>query len=155
MVTSSIVLFMIATVSSVSWLMAVEGAGTTFVAALKAVSTEPWVILLMINAGLLFLGCLVESGAILILMTPILLPLVTSLGIDPIHFGVVIVLNLMIGVATPPVGMSLFVVAHVARIPLEGVMRAVIPFLIPLLVVLVLVTYVPALSLWLPNLLFR
>jgi len=155
MVTSSIVLFMIATVSSVSWLMAVEGAGTTFVAALKAVSTEPWVILLMINAGLLVLGCLVESGAILILMTPILLPLVTSLGIDPIHFGVVIVLNLMIGVATPPVGMSLFVVAHVARIPLEGVMRAVLPFLVPLLVVLVLVTYVPSLSLWLPNQLFR
>ncbi len=155
MVTSSIVLFMIATVSSVSWLMAVEQAGTAFVAALKSVSTDPWVILLMINAGLLVLGCLVESGAILILMTPILLPLVTSLGIDPIHFGVVIVLNLMIGVATPPVGMSLFVVAHVARIPLEGVMRAVIPFLFPLFVVLMLVTYVPSLSLWLPGQLFR
>ncbi|MFS8085429.1 MAG: TRAP transporter large permease [Acidobacteriota bacterium] len=155
MVTSSIVLFMIATVSSVSWLMTVEQAGPAFVAALKAVSREPWIILLLINAGLLVLGCLVESGAILILMTPILLPLITSLGIDPVHFGVVIVLNLMIGVATPPVGMSLFVVAHVARIPLDGVMRAVLPFLVPLLVVLVLVTFVPSLSLWLPSLLFH
>ena len=154
MVTSSIVLFMIATVSGVSWLMTIEQAGPAFVSAMTAISTEPWVVLLMINIGLLIAGSLVESGAILILMTPILLPLITTLGIDPIHFGVVIVLNLMIGVATPPVGMSLFVVAHVAKIPLEGVMRAVLPFLIPLIVVLVVVTYVPQLSLWLPGLLF-
>lgn len=154
MVTSSIVLFMIATVSGVSWLMTVEQAGPAFVSALTAISTEPWVVLLMINVGLLIAGCLVESGAILILMTPILLPLIVSLGIDPIHFGVVIVLNLMIGVATPPVGMSLFVVAHVSKIPLEGVMRAVLPFLVPLFIVLGVVTYVPQLSLWLPGLLF-
>jgi tripartite ATP-independent transporter DctM subunit len=154
MVTSSIVMFMIATVSGVSWLMTVEQAGPTFVAALTAISTEPWVVLLMINIGLLIAGCLVEAGAILILMTPILLPLILSLGIDPVHFGVIIVLNLMIGVATPPVGMSLFVVAHVAKIPLDGVMRAVLPFLIPLVFVLFVVTYVPWLSMWLPGLLF-
>lgn len=155
MVTSSIVMFMIATVSGVSWLMTVEQAGPTFVKALTAISTEPWVVLLMINIGLLIAGCLVEAGAILILMTPILLPLILTLGIDPIHFGVIIVLNLMIGVATPPVGMSLFVVAHVAKIPLDGVMRAVIPFLVPLIVVLFVVTYVPWLSMWLPGLLFN
>jgi tripartite ATP-independent transporter DctM subunit len=154
MVTSSIVLFMIATVSAVSWMMTVEQAGATFAGAITAVSREPWVVLLLLNIGLLILGCLVESGAILILMTPILLPLAVSLGVDPVHFGVIIVLNLMIGVATPPVGMSLFVVAHVAKIPLEGVMRAVLPFLVPLILVLALVTYVPAVSLWLPSLLF-
>jgi tripartite ATP-independent transporter DctM subunit len=155
MVTSSIVLFMIATVSAVSWMMTVEQAGTAFTGAITAISREPWVVLLLLNIGLLILGCLVESGAILILMTPILLPLAVSLGVDPVHFGVIIVLNLMIGVATPPVGMSLFVVAHVAKIPLEGVMRAVLPFLVPLILVLALVTYVPALSLWLPSLLFN
>jgi len=155
MVTSSIVLFMIATVSAVSWMMTVEQAGAAFTGAITAVSREPWVVLLLLNVGLLILGCLVESGAILILMTPILLPLAVSLGVDPVHFGVIIVLNLMIGVATPPVGMSLFVVAHVAKIPLEGVMRAVLPFLVPLILVLALVTYVPAMSLWLPSLLFN
>jgi tripartite ATP-independent transporter DctM subunit len=154
MVTSSIVMFMIATVTGVSWLMTVEQAGPTFVKALTTLTTEPWIVLFLINIGLLVAGCLVESGAILILMTPILLPLIVSLGIDPVHFGVIIVLNLMIGVATPPVGMSLFVVAHVARIPLDSVMRAVLPFLIPLVLVLVLVTYVPWLSMWLPSLLF-
>jgi tripartite ATP-independent transporter DctM subunit len=154
MVTSSIVLFMIAAVTGVSWLMTVEQAGPAFVRALTALSTEPWVVLLLINIGLLIAGCLIESGAILILMTPILLPLIVSLGIDPVHFGVVIVLNLMIGVATPPVGMSLFVVAHVSKIPLDSVMRAVLPFLIPLILILVLVTYVPWLSMWLPSLLF-
>lgn len=154
MVTSSIVLFMIATVSAVSWMMTVEQAGAAFAAAITYISREPWVVLLLLNIGLLILGCLVESGAILILMTPILLPIAVSLGIDPVHFGVIIVLNLMIGVATPPVGMSLFVVAHVARIPLEGVMRAVLPFLVPLILVLALVTYLPAMSLWLPSLLF-
>ena len=154
MVTSSIVLFMIATVSAVSWMMTVEQAGAAFAGAITFVSREPWVVLLLLNIGLLILGCLVESGAILILMTPILLPLAVSFGLDPVHFGVIIVLNLMIGVATPPVGMCLFVVAHVARVPVEGVMRAVLPFLVPLILVLALVTYVPAVSLWLPSLLF-
>lgn len=154
MVTTAIGLFIISTVSSFSWVLVVEQAGDRFVAAIRAMTENPYLVLLAINVVLLVLGALVEAGAVLILMTPILLPLIESVGIDPVHFGVVMVLNLMIGCATPPVGMSLFVAAHVAEIRVEAVMRAVLPFLIPLLLTLLLVTYWPAASLYLPSLAF-
>lgn len=95
-----------------------------------------------------------EAGVALILLVPILVPVLNVVGIDLIHFGVLMTLNLMIGVATPPVGMGLFVVSHVADIRIEELMRAVLPFLLPPIAVLLLVTYVPALVTWLPNLIF-
>ncbi len=117
-------------------------------------TSDPIVVLLIINIALLVMGALMEAGAVLIIMTPILLPLAVSVGVDPLHLGVVMVLNLMIGVATPPVGMSLFVTAHVAGIPLERLIRAILPFLVPLIVALGVVTYWPGLVLFLPRLLF-
>ena len=154
MVTTAIVTFIISNVSAFSWLLVINRAGDAFVASVLAISERPWVVLLLINAALLFLGALIEAGAVLILMTPILLPLALTIGVDPVHFGVIMVLNLMIGVATPPVGMGLFVTAHVARIPVETMMRAILPFLVPLFIALALVTYWPALVLFLPDLLY-
>lgn len=153
MLTTAIVTFIISNVSAFSWILAVSHAGDRFVSAVHDLTGNQAVVLLIVNLALLVLGALVEAGAVLIIATPILLPLATSVGVDPVHFGVIIVLNLMIGVATPPVGMSLFVTAHIAGIPLERMMRAILPFLIPLIVALAMVTYWPQAVLYLPRLL--
>jgi TRAP-type C4-dicarboxylate transport system permease large subunit len=111
-------------------------------------------ILLMINVFLLIVGCFMEGLAALIILVPVFLPIIQSVGVDPVHFGVVMVLNLMIGTLTPPVGIVLFVVARVANLPFEVVTRTTAPFLIPLIAVLILITLFPPLVLWLPNLVF-
>jgi len=154
MITTGIVTFVISNVSAFSWILAISHAGEAFVESVRGLTDNPLLILLIINVCLLVLGALIEAGAVLIIMTPILLPLAVSAGVDPVHFGVIMVLNLMIGVATPPVGMSLFVTAHVARIPLEAMIRAILPFLVPLFAALIVVTNWPQLILFLPRLLF-
>ncbi|PRY22247.1 tripartite ATP-independent transporter DctM subunit [Aliiruegeria haliotis] len=154
MTTAAIVTFIISTVSGFSWVLAVSKAGDAFVDGITSLTSNPVMILLLINVGLLVIGALIEAGAVLILMTPILLPLAVTIGVDPVHFGAIMVLNLMIGVATPPVGMSLFVASHVADIPIERLMRAVLPFLVPLFAALAIVTYSPGLVMWLPRLVF-
>jgi tripartite ATP-independent transporter DctM subunit len=154
MVTTAIVLFVMAAVSALSWTLVITQSATALATGIRAVSDNPLVFLMLVNLLLLFLGSFVEDGAVLILMTPILVPIATSLGVDPVHFGIVMVLNLMIGVALPPVGMSLFVTAHVAGIPVERMFRAVLPFVWPMLITLLIVTYWPRLVLLVPSLLF-
>ncbi len=154
MITTAIVLFIIANVSALSWILVITQAASALGDGIRAVSDNPLVFLMMVNLLLLFLGSFIEDGAVLILMTPILVPIATSMGIDPVHFGVVMVLNLMIGVALPPVGMSLFVTAHVAGIPVERMFRAVLPFIWPMMITLLVVTYWPRLVLFIPSLLF-
>lgn len=121
--------------------------------ALLSVSDERWVILLLINVLLLALGCFMEGLAIMLLTVPVLLPLVMQLGVDPVHFGVIVVMNLMIGLIHPPFGMALFVVAKVGDIPYRDLAWAIWPFVIPLLVVLLVCTYWPWIVMVLPNLL--
>ena len=141
MVTTAIVLFIIANVSALSWTLVITQSASELAAGIRAISDNPLVFLMLVNLLLLFLGSFIEDGAVLILMTPILVPIATSLGVDPVHFGVIMVLNLMIGVALPPVDMSLFVTAHVAGIPVERMFRAVLPFVWPMLITLLIVTY--------------
>lgn len=154
MVTTAIVLFIIANVSSLSWVLVITQSAQMLASGILAVSGNPLVFLLLVNLLLIFLGSFIEDGAVLMLMTPILVPIALPLGIDPVHFGVVMVLNLMIGVALPPVGMSLFVTAHVAGITVERMFRAIIPFIPPMLISLLIVTYWPKLVLYIPSLLF-
>jgi tripartite ATP-independent transporter DctM subunit len=118
-----------------------------------AVSDEPWVFMLMVNIVMLILGTVVDAVAAILVTVPVLLPIAVSLGIDPVYFGVVMIINLMIGLLTPPVGSVLFVTASVTGRPVEEVFRGIVPFLIPLLAVLVLVSAFPAVSLWLPKVL--
>lgn len=117
-------------------------------------STNPLVILLLVNVLLLVVGCFMESIAALLILVPILVPVAMKVGIDPIQFGVIFVLNLMIGTLTPPVGIVLFVVSKVAELPLERVTRAAAPFLVPLVGVLAAITLWPPLTTWLPGLVF-
>src|SRR5205085_9271847 len=120
-----------------------------------AFTKSPWVFLLLANVLMLFVGCFLEPTAAITILVPILLPIVQKLGIDPVHFGLVMVLNLMIGLLHPPMGMVLFVLARVARLSIERTTMAILPWLVPLLLSLILITYVPEISLWLPRTFFR
>jgi TRAP-type C4-dicarboxylate transport system permease large subunit len=113
------------------------------------------VFLLLANLLMLFVGCFLEPTAAILILVPVLLPVVQQLGIDPVHFGLVMVLNLMIGLLHPPMGMVLFVLARIANLSIEKTTMAIVPWLIPLLFSLLLITYVPQISLWLPQLLMR
>jgi TRAP-type C4-dicarboxylate transport system permease large subunit len=116
-----------------------------------SVTADPMMFLLLANLLMLFVGCFLEPTAAITILVPILLPIVHKLGIDPVHFGLVMVLNLMIGLLHPPMGLVLFVLARVAKLSVERTTMAILPWLLPLLASLALVTYIPAISLWLPN----
>lgn len=145
--------FIIAASSLFAWILAREGIPQAVAKAFVALSSEPWIILLMINVLLLILGCFLEPIVVLLLMVPILAPLVNAAGIDPVHFGVVLTLNLMIGLLTPPVGTIMFIMMGIANVSMEEFVRELAPFLAALLGVLLLITYVPGVVLFLPNLL--
>jgi C4-dicarboxylate transporter, DctM subunit len=116
------------------------------------ITTEPMLILLVINLFLLFVGMFMETAAIIMLLGPILAPIAVSVGVDPVHFGVLMVVNLTIGMATPPVGVNLFVAAPIMGTTLERISKSIIPLLGAMLLALVLITYIPQIVLWLPNL---
>jgi tripartite ATP-independent transporter DctM subunit len=137
------------------WILTSEQIPQAIAAAMLALTTNKYLIILMINILLLFVGTFMETIAALIILFPPLLAVATQVGIDPIHFATFAVLNLMIGLTTPPVGVCLFVAANIAKISLGAITKAIWPFLLCNILILLLVSYVPALSLWLPSLLFR
>ena len=149
--TTAIVMLLIGTSMSMSWIMAYENIPQNITAALLSVSDSKIVILLIINLILLFVGIFMDMTPAVLIFTPIFLPVVTELGMDPTHFGIVMVLNLCIGLCTPPVGAVLFVGVGVAGTTIQKVIRPLMPFFIAMLVALILVTYIPELSLWLPR----
>ena len=148
--TTAMVLLIIGMASAFGWLMAYLHVAQISLEWMQSVSSNPYVILLMINLVLLFLGTFMDMSPLIIITTPIFLPVVSAFGIDPVHFGVIMILNLGIGLNTPPLGPVQFVAAAVAKITIWEAMRSVWPFYAAGLVVLGLVTYIPALSLWLP-----
>lgn len=152
-ITSANTLFIIGTSTLFTYVLVKEGASRAIADFILNISSNPVVILLIINIVLLILGMFMEPGAILTLMLPVLLPIVKDLNIDLVHFGVVMVLNLMIGQVTPPFGVCLFVISDIAKIKLDQLYKSILPFLIPLIIVLLLCTYVPSIVTWLPNLL--
>ena len=145
------VMFIIALSAPFGWVLIQQQIPNAILQALLSISTEAWVVLLIINIVLLILGMFIEGIALMIIAYPVLMPVVVSLGIDPIHFGVILVLNLMIGLVTPPVGLCLYVVAGIAKIPISEITRELWPYLLGLIVSLLLITYIPQISLWLPN----
>ncbi len=147
------VMFIIALAAPFGWVLIQQQIPNAILTALLGLSTEKWAILLIICVALLILGMFIEGVALMIIAFPVLMPVVQSIGVDPIHFGVILVLTLMIGLVTPPVGLCLYVVSGVARVPIPEIVREIWPYLLGLIVSLLLVTYVPAISLWLPNLL--
>jgi len=153
--TTAVVLLVVGSAAIFAWILTSNRVPEQFAAGLLAISDRPWVLLLLINLILLGVGCFMETVAAITIMVPVLLPIAVALGIDPVHFGVIMVLNLMLGLLTPPVGMVLYVLARVAKIPFEQCVAGTAPFLVPLVIVLLLVTFIPGITLWLPTLIYR
>lgn len=152
LVVTAVIMFIISNAAIFGWLVAALQMPQKIVTLLTASISSRWLILIMINLFLLLVGTFMETTASLIILTPVLLPLAKQIGLDPIHFGAIMVLNLVIGLTTPPLGVCLFVSSGIAGISLERLSRAMIPFLLAAILVLLLVTYIPALSMWIPQL---
>lgn len=150
--TTAIVMLLIGTSMSMSWIMAYENIPQNITEFLLSISDNKIIILLLINLILLFVGIFMDMTPAVLIFTPIFLPVVTELGMDPTHFGIIMVLNLCIGLCTPPVGSVLFVGVGVGGTTIQKVIKPLMPLFIAMIVSLILVTYVPALSLWLPGL---
>ncbi|AUC54929.1 C4-dicarboxylate ABC transporter permease [Sagittula sp. P11] len=148
--TSSMVLLVIGSAAAFGWLLAYLRVPADLVSWMKGLSDNPILIMLLLNVALLFLGTFMDMSPLIVITTPIFLPVATAYGVDPVQFGIILILNLGIGLCTPPVGAVLFVGCAVGRIRIGEVIRTIWPFYLASLAVLMLVTYVPALSLWLP-----
>ncbi len=149
--TTSTVLFIVAAASIFGWMLTATGVTTDIATWVLGFTKEAWVFLLLANLLMLFVGCFLEPTAAITILVPILLPIAVQLGIDPVHFGLVMVLNLMIGLLHPPMGLVLFVLARVAGLSFERTTMAILPWLVPLLLSLAIITYMPQLVLWLPK----
>ncbi len=150
--TTAIVLLLVGTSIGLSWIMAYENIPQNVSEGLLSISENPIVILLVINLILLFVGVFMDMTPAVLIFTPIFLPIVTTqLGLSPIHFGIIMVLNLSVGLCTPPVGSVLFIGCSVAKVRIESVVKPLLPMFIAMVIVLLLVTYIPQLSLWLPG----
>lgn len=150
--TTGSVLLIVASASLFSWIIAIERGPDLLSALLLGVSDNPAVFLLLVNVIVLGVGMFVDPTSALLILVPILLPAATALGIDPLHLGMVLIVNLMIGLLTPPVGIVLYVMSAVAGLRFAEVVRGTLPFLAPLIAVLALLTYLPELTLFLPRL---
>ncbi len=152
--TTATVLFIVAAASIFGWMLTATGVTSAISSWVLAFTKEPWVFLLLANLLMLFVGCFLEPTAAITILVPILVPICQQLGIDLVHFGLVMVLNLMIGLLHPPMGMVLFVLARVAQLSVERTTMAILPWLVPLLGSLVVITYAPGLVLWLPKMFY-
>lgn len=145
------ILIIICGAAAFSWLVTMMGMTDALSHALTSLTDNKYIMLLILNIAFLIIGMFMEALAVMTITVPFLIPLMSSFGIDPVHLGVVLVLNLMIGLCTPPVGTSLFICAKTANITIEQMYKAILPFLIPLIIVLLMITYIPGIVTWLPS----
>ncbi|WP_050521557.1 TRAP transporter large permease [Pseudorhodobacter wandonensis] len=149
--TTASIMMIVATSTIFAWILTANQVAETFAVHLLDFTQDKTMILLIMMAIVLVIGCFMETIAAITILTPVLLPVAISVGVDPVHFGIILILNLMIGLLTPPVGMVLYVLAKVSGVPFERCVTATLPFLVPLLIVLLMLTFIPELSMWLPS----
>ncbi len=149
--TTASVLFIVTAASIFAWLLTVSNTAQIMSDAILSLTQNKWVFLVLVNLLLLFIGCFLDTIAAITIVVPILLPIALKLGVDPIHFGLIMVLNLMIGLLHPPLGMVLFVLSRVAKLSVERTTMAILPWLVPLFAALIAITFIPELTLWLPR----
>ncbi len=149
--TTASVLFIVTAASIFAWLLTVSQAAQVFSDFVFSLTDNKWVFLILVNLLLLAIGCFLDTIAAITIMVPILMPIIAKFDIDPVHFGLVLTLNLMIGLLTPPVGVVMFVLSRISGLSIERTTMAILPWLAPLLIALLVITFVPALSLWLPT----
>ena len=151
--TTAIVMFLVGASQAMSWVLAYENVPQMVSSGLLSLTENPIITLLIINCLLLVVGTFMDMTPAVLIFTPISLPVVMSMGIDPVHFGIVMIANLCIGLCTPPVGTCLFIGCSVGGVPLSKVIRPLLPFFGAMVIGLLLITYLPSISLWLPRLL--
>ncbi len=149
--TTASVLFIVTAASIFAWLLTVSNTAQILSDAILGLTQNKWIFLILVNLLLLFIGCFLDTIAAITIVVPILLPIALKLGVDPIHFGLIMTLNLMIGLLHPPLGMVLFVLSRVAKLSVEQTTMAILPWLVPLFAALIAITFVPELTLWLPR----
>ena len=149
--TTASVLFIVTAASIFAWLLTVSQAAQYFSDFVFSLTDNKWTFLILVNLLLLAIGCFLDTIAAITIMVPILMPIIAKFDIDPVHFGLVLTLNLMIGLLTPPVGVVMFVLSRISGLSIERTTMAILPWLVPLLAALAIITFVPALSLWLPT----
>lgn len=149
--TTASVLFIVTAASIFAWLLTVSQTAQLLSDLILGFTQNKWVFLILVNLLLLFIGCFLDTIAAITIVVPILLPIALKLGIDPIHFGLIMTLNLMIGLLHPPLGMVLFVLSRVAKLSVERTTMAILPWLAPLFAALIAITFIPELTLWLPR----
>ncbi|WP_319529651.1 TRAP transporter large permease [uncultured Cohaesibacter sp.] len=147
---TAVILFIAAAATPLSWVLGIEQAPQIIVEFISGVTSTPWVVLLILNIALLIVGMFMDTIAVIIILVPILLPLLQAMQIDLTQFGVVLLINLVLGQLTPPVGVLLFVAMTISKVSLVQVFKETVPFFLSLLVALMLITYIPEISLWLP-----
>lgn len=152
-VTTSTIMFILASAGLFGWILTREGIPQTVAQFFMSISDNPIIFLLLVNVFLLIVGMFMETNASIIILAPLLVPVAMQLGIDPVHFGIIMIVNLAIGMCTPPLGINLFISAQLAKINLLQITRGMIPFYIVLIVTLMVITYIPQISMFLPNLL--
>lgn len=153
--TTAAIMLIVGSATIFAWILTANQAAALFAELLLSISDNKYIILLMIMVAVLIIGLFMETIAAISILVPVLLPISAQIGVDPVHLGIIVILNLMIGLLTPPVGMVLFVLSKVSNVPFEACVRATLPFLVPLVIVLLLLTFFPQLSLFLPELLYR
>lgn len=149
--TTASVLFIVTAASIFAWLLTVSQAANALSTLIFSITDNKWVFLILVNLLMLFVGCFLDTIAAITILVPILLPIVLKLGIDPVHFGLIMTLNLMIGLLHPPLGMVLFVLSRVAKLSVERTTMAILPWLVPLFAALLAITFIPEITLWLPR----
>ena len=146
------IMLIVASANVFAWILTRERIPQGISEFVLEMNLDPIVLLILLNILILLLGMILDAAAILILVTPVVVPAIVALGIDPVHFGIVMIINMMIGLLTPPVGLALFIVSNIARTPIAAVARETIPYVLAFLMILMLVTYIPQLTLWIPDL---
>ena len=149
--TTASVLFIVTAASVFAWLLTVSQAAQLMSDAILGFTDNKWVFLILVNILVLVIGCFLDTIAAITIIVPILLPIAVRLGVDPVHFGLILTLNLMIGLLHPPLGMVLFVLSRVAKLSVERTTMAILPWLVPLFIALFVITFIPAVTLWLPT----
>ena len=153
--TTAAIMLIVAASMIFAWILTANQVALHFSDIMLSITENRVALLLIITMIVLVIGCFMETIAAITILTPVLLPVAVGLGIDPVHFGIILIVNLMIGLLTPPVGMVLYVLSKVSNVPFERCVTATAPFLIPLVAVLMLLTFVPEFSMWLPTMLYR
>jgi tripartite ATP-independent transporter DctM subunit len=147
------ILIIVSAAALFGWILTIEQLPQMFTRSILSISTDPMMLLLIVNLMLLVVGMFIDSTTATLLVVPLIAAPLTMAGVDPVHLGIVVIFNLMIGILTPPMGLALFLIADIAKAPMPAILKALVPFYIPLFVALAIITYFPELTLWLPKML--